>query len=524
MKGFFAWFKGSTKIKRWMFLILVGIILVCFGLSKMLVGNELGFGALVQIIIAFVLGFTFVILGLVYIQKRTLELVIEANDTDITNRQNAQVNIKSLIFNKNVYEKGPKVVVIGGGNGLNTVVQGLKNYTSNITAIVTVSDYGNVPSYSRMQLNLLPMDDIKDSIACLSDNKGEMTKLLKYKFQNERLKNLCFGDIFLSAMEEMYGNITESIKNSNKVLNITGTVLPVTQDEIDICAELSDGTVVKEKNKIPEVVYEKVSKINRIFISPTNCKPAPGVLEAIQEADAIIIGPGSLYTNVIPNLLVKNVAKTIRESKAFKIYISNIMTQPGQTDNYGVSDHIDAIVEHAGTDIVDYCICDTGEIVPEFVRMYNKRGSDIVDRDIQKIKNKGIKIIQKDLSKIDGELIRHDPDIVAGTIMELICSDLKFKDQQYDTQYILLNSKLKTHKKHEKNREKETKHIKKEENRRERQENQGMRTKSKFSEKYMNRIKDIKSSDNTRQRNKQIFEKTGSLYEANNEEKSEKNK
>lgn len=521
MKGFLAWFKGSTKIKRWMILILIGIVLVCYGFSKLLVGNELEIIDVVKIIALFAIGFVFVILGIIYIQKRTLELVIEANDTDITNRKKAQVNIQSLIFNKNVYEKGPKIVVIGGGNGLNTVVQGLKKYTSNITAIVTISDYGNAPTTSRMQLNLLPMDDIKDSIAALSSNRKEMDKLLKYKFENERLKNLCFGDIYLSAMEEIYGDITESIENSSKILNITGKVIPVTQDEIEICAELDDGTVVKEKNKIPEVTYEKISKINRIFISPSNCKPAPGVIETIEAADAIIIGPGSLYTNVIPNLLVKNVAKTIKESKAFKIYISNIMTQPGQTDNYSVSDHINAIVEHAGNGIVDYCICDTGEIVPEYVRMYNKRGSDIVERDLQKVRGNNIKIIQKNMSVIDGEFIRHNSDVIASTVMELICSDLKFKDLQYDTQYILLNSKLKNQKKKQKSHEKSIKRNKNDTKKMEKKHEKNERTRSKFNEKYSKRIKDIKESDASREKNKKLLEHTGSLYMQKEKDKNQ---
>ena len=512
MKGFFTWFKGSTKIKRWMFLILVGIVLVCYGLAKMLVGNQLEVLDVIEIVALFVFGFIFVILGLVFIQKRTLELVIEANDTDIANREKAQVNIQSLIFNKKVYEKGPKIVVIGGGNGLNTVIQGLKNYTSNITAIVTVSDYGNAPTESRMQLNLLPMDDIKDSLAALSDNTSEMNRILKYKFMEGKLKNLYFGDILLAAMEEIYGNVSSSVENTNKILNITGKVLPVTQDEIDICAELDDGTVVKEKNKIPEITYEKVSNINRIYISPTNCKPAPGVLEAIADADAIIIGPGSLFTNVIPNLLVKNVSKTIKESKAFKIYISNIMTQPGQTDNYGISDHMNAIFEHAGEGIVDYCICDTGEIVPEYVRMYNKRGSDIVERDLSKIKDKNIKIIQKNLSKIDGEFIRHDSDMVASTIMELICSDLKFKDLQYDTQYILLNSKLKDQKQKEKHKNRAQRLKRKNAHKLDKKQNRHInKSKSKFSEKYSDRIKDIKSSDATRKENIRIYNQTDSL-------------
>lgn len=293
MKGFFGWFKGSTKIKRWMFLILVGVVLVCYGISEILILNEMSIEGLIKIIAMFVLGFTCVILGLVYIQKRTLELVIEANnEEDEESRKKAQVNIKSLIFNKTVYEEGPKIVVIGGGEGTNTIIKGLKNYTNNITAIVTVSDYGNAPTSSRAALNLLPFEDIKGAIAALSEDSEMMEYLLQYKFNNDKLRDLSFGDVYLTAMKEIYNNdITGSIENSGRVLNIIGKVLPVTADEITICAELDDGSVVKEKDKIPEVAYDKVAKINRIYITPSNCKPAPGVLEAIAEADAIVIGP-----------------------------------------------------------------------------------------------------------------------------------------------------------------------------------------------------------------------------------------
>ena len=195
------------------------------------------------------------------------------------------------------------------------------------------------------------------------------------------------------------------------------------------------------------------------------------------------------------------------------------MTQPGQTDNYGISDHIDAIIEHAGEGIVDYCICDTGEIVPEFVRMYNKRGSDTVEQDLQNVRNRNITIIQKDLSIIDGELIRHDADMVASTIMELICTDLKFKDKQYDPQYILLNSKLKDQKKKEKHKEKENKTNKKQNNRVNKKVSKREKTKSRFSEKYSERIRDIKASDRSRQRNRELFEETGSLYSREKKDK-----
>ena len=270
-----------------------------------------------------------------------------------------------------------------------------------------------------------------------------MNAILNYKFRSGKLKSLDFGDIYLLAMKELYGDFTTSIEKTKNVLNMSGKVLPVTLDAIDICAELEDGTIIKDRREIPQAVTSKVSKISRIFISPTNCTAAPGVIETIQKADAIIIGPGSLYTNVIPNLLVKGVAKAIKENKGFKIYISNIMTEPGQTDNYTLSQHIKAIHEHAGKGVIDYCIYDTGEIVPEFIRRYNKEGSDIVEQDVAKAKEQGIKMLQRNLSYIDGEFIRHNPDAIASSIIELVCEDMKFRDMQNDAQYLMLNSRLK---------------------------------------------------------------------------------
>ena len=167
----------------------------------------------------------------------------------------------------------------------------------------------------------------------------------------------------------------------------------------------------------------------------------------IKEADAIIIGPGSIYTDVIPNLLVKNVAKTIRESKALKIYLSNIMTEPGQTDDYSVSEHINSIVEHCGKGIVNFCISDLGEIVPEYIRKYNLMGSSTVEIDSDKIKGENVQLIKGELASIDGTHIRHDPDKTAQLIIELICTDLRFKDKHNDEQYMLLNSRLKQEKK-----------------------------------------------------------------------------
>ncbi len=524
MKSFLEWFKSSAKVKRWIFLIIVGIALACYGFTQILVAEEIDFKELGKIIAIFVVGFVFIVVGIIFIQKRNLEIIIEANDQDSDKGKKAKINIKSLIFNRKVYDEGPKIVVIGGGQGLNTVIEGLRKYTNNITAIVTMSDYGNVPTESRKALDALPLGDIKSSIIAMSDKEELMGELMNLNFQNERLRGLNFGDIYLTAMNEMYGNISEAIQKSTEVLNINGRVLPVTLDEIMICAELTDGTVVEKKDRIPEVVSEKVEVINRIFISPTNCKPAPGVIEAIQEAEAIIIGPGSLYTNVLPNLLVKKVSKAMKESKAVKMYVSNIMTEFGQTDNYTLAEHIKAIQDHVGKGVFDYCLVDTGEVVPEYVRRYNKKGSEIVEANITQAASLGVKIIQKDMSCIKNDKIRHNSSIIASTVIELICNELKFKDQQNGTEFLLLNSILKEDKKDikkEKKTEKVSKEIVKQATKNVKAKNNNR--KSKFSEKYKERVESIQNTEAKIKENRAIAEEVERLEKKSKKSKNAKN-
>lgn len=492
MKGFMQWFKASSKMKRWIFLILIGIILACYGLAEILVTKEISFQEVGKVIAIFVIGFISIVLGLIFLNKRTLEILIEATDDRMENKKN--VNVKSLIFNKTVYDQGPNVVVIGGGTGLNTVLSGLKNYTSNLTAIVTVSDYGEGVTNSRRELEMLPLGDVKDSIISLASKETEIGKLFNHEFTKGKLEGLSFSDIYFSAMKEVNGNFEDSIIKSNEVLRMIGKVIPVTLDEMNIVAELANGYMVEERARIPEVVSEKITTINRIFLNPSNCRPTPGVVEAIKKADCIIIGPGSLYTNVIPNLLVNGVAKAIKESPAIKVYISNIMTEPGQTDDYSVSDHLNAIIEHCGNGVVDYCIYDTGEIIPEFIKRYNSEGQDLVEQDIDKVR--GIKFLQRNLSMIANDHIRHDPNLVAASIIELICDDLKYQDKQNDPQYLMLNNKLRE----EKRISKVKKAMEKRE-RKEQAENAGRHTaklekrKSKFSNKYSERIASIREAD-----------------------------
>ncbi len=505
IKGFLKWFKFSTKMKRWLLIILIGIILAAAGVTKIMTSNQISFKDVGIAAVLFVAGFTFVIIGIVFCQKRALELLIE--DVNNKGRKDKKgVELKSLIFNRKVYDEGPNIVVIGGGSGLNTVLKGLKNYTSNITAIVTVSDYGRLADYSRKKLGMLPLGDIKDSLVALSNNETPMEGLMNLKFSNNFLKDLSFGDIYLLAMEELYGDFYDSIEKSKNILNMHGRVLPVTLDEIKICAELNDGTIIEDRDQIPKTVYEKASKINRIFIHPSNNRVAPGVLTSIENADAIIIGPGSLYTNVIPNLLIKNVAKTIRESKAIKVYVSNIMTEPGQTDSYSMSEHLKAIIDHAGKGVIDYCIYDTGDIIPEFIKKYHREGADIVEIDSAKTKELGVKLIGRELSCIIDDTVRHNPDGVAEAIMELICNDMKFKDNQNAPEYLLLNGKLKKQRERRRHKNsilrKRKKATAKEQPKPRRTRNP--RRKSKFTSKYRDRIDSIQHTEESIARNRRI--------------------
>ena len=409
------------------------------------------------------------------------------------------VNVKSLIFDRTIYDKGPKIVVIGGGAGLNTILTGMKKYTNNLTAIVAVSEYGKEPSESRKRLQTaLPFEDIKDSIVSLEpENRDEIGKLLNHEMINPQLRGLKFSDIYYTAMNEIYRNDVKAISKSSSVFNIIGKVLPVSNDEMRICAELENGYVVENKDMIPEIVSEKMTRINRVYIQPSNCKPAEGVIEAIKEADSIIIGPGSLYTNIIPNLLVNGVAKAIKESKAQKIYVNNIMTELGQTDDYSVADHLKAIIEHCGEGLIDYCIYDTGEVIPEYIKKYNLEGSDLVEQKLDDPKLKKIKFIKKNISTIIDGKVRHDPNMVAEAAIKLICNDLKYEDRENDPEYVMLNAKLKSDKRINKIKKIQSKEEKKKSNKNQKT-TQSKHTKtrqSKFSNKYSERIKSIKESD-----------------------------
>lgn len=285
MSSFFEWFRNKAKIKRWLLVILIGVLLVSYSMSKIIVLNILSLTDILIMIIAGVIGILIIIYGLIRIQKRTLEIFIEANGVNYQNLKDENINMKSLIFDKNIYDNGPKVVVIGGGSGLDVVISGLKKYTNNITAIATLSEEKD-PEFIKTT-----NEDVKESISALAIDQPLMQQLLNWNISSEEYKGINFGDLYITTVQEMTGTIAAGLNKTQDILDMIGEVAPVSLDELMVCAEFNDGEIVQGKHKIAQVAENKKDGINRAYITPSNCRPNPRVIEAIEEADLIVIGP-----------------------------------------------------------------------------------------------------------------------------------------------------------------------------------------------------------------------------------------
>lgn len=316
----------------------------------------------------------------------------------------------------------PKFVVIGGGTGLSILLRGLKKFTSNITAIVTVADDGGGSGILREDLGMLPPGDIRSCLLALANTEPTMEKLLQYRFTEGILKGQNFGNLFIAAMNEIYGSFEKAIKEASNVLAVTGKVLPMTLEDVKLCAVLENGDTLKGESHIPLDAIKAGSRIDYIYTEPKISYPLEESVEAINEADIIVLGPGSLYTSVIPNLLVNNIVDTIYNAKAPKVYITNIMTQPGETDGYDVLAHVNAILKHSKLDFLDYVIANTEEIPIDTLEKYIMDGSKPVlmgARDEEILKSKDIKLIGRNLINIRKDYIRHDNIKLSKLLMEI---------------------------------------------------------------------------------------------------------
>ncbi|WP_425449496.1 gluconeogenesis factor YvcK family protein [Dethiothermospora halolimnae] len=339
----------------------------------------------------------------------------------VLHKKNKKYNNKYL-YRERRFSKSPKIVVIGGGTGLSVLLRGLKLYTNNITAIVTVADDGGGSGILREDLGMLPPGDIRNCLLALANTEPTMEKLLQYRFTDGHLSGQSFGNLFIAAMNGIYGNFEQAIKEMSNVLAVTGRVLPMTLEDVELYAKLKNGTVIRGESNIPEKNKELRSRIDYIFIKPRNSKPLDETVKAIKEADVIVLGPGSLYTSIIPNLLVKDIPKYIWRSSATKVYIPNVMTQPGETDGYNVLNHVETIFRHSRKKIIDYVIVNTENIPKSTLKKYYQDGAKpimIDEKQEEKLNEQGIEVIKDGLVDIKKDYIRHDAIRTSEIIMKL---------------------------------------------------------------------------------------------------------
>ena len=315
--------------------------------------------------------------------------------------------------------KTPAITCIGGGTGLSTMLRGLKHYTTNITAIVTVTDDGGGSGVLREELGMPPPGDIRNCILALSNIEPTMEKLMSYRFESGSLEGQSFGNLLLAAMNGISESFDKAVARMGEVLAITGRVLPVTNADIRLMAEFEDGSVVFGESKIYEAKREHNCRIKRVQIVPSPVAALPESLYAIREADMIIMGPGSLYTSLIPNLLVGGIVKAIESSNAKKLYISNIMTQPGETEGYTVSDHIKELFRHSSNALFDMCLVNSLPVSPDLVKRYSEQGASQITADSDAIQKLGVEVFSAPLAERHNDLVRHDPDKLAQEIMNI---------------------------------------------------------------------------------------------------------
>lgn len=317
---------------------------------------------------------------------------------------------------------GPKIVVIGGGTGLSTMLRGLKKHSYNITAIVTVADDGGGSGDLRNDLGMLPPGDVRNCILALANTEPVMKDLLNYRFKDGRLKGQSFGNLFLAAMNGISINFEDAVQKMSSVLAVRGTVLPVTLDYMELEAVLENGNVIKGESNIPVAALEQDSKIQELRIIPEEADALGEALVAIEEADAIVLGPGSLYTSILPNLLVKDITKAIQFVDCPKIYICNVMTQPGETTNFSVSDHVGEIIKYCGNDVIDTVIANVEEIDDILKTRYEEKGSQVVKLDKEKVEGMDVQVVEGNLVKVKYNYIRHNhnalSELIIKTIME----------------------------------------------------------------------------------------------------------
>ncbi|MCS7226094.1 MAG: YvcK family protein [Gloeomargarita sp. SKYB31] len=416
------WLRPGLFVKRWLLLTFVGTVLVVLGLSISLRLTPIN--SLLQLIESVVRGLATVIpshisgplaillgLGLIiWSQTRSVGTLTEAL------RPEGEQDIVDVLIAQRQRNRGPKIVALGGGTGLSRLLRGLKHYSSNITAIVTVADDGGSSGRLRREVGVLPPGDIRNCLAALASEEQLLTALFQYRFEaGEGLSGHSFGNLYLTALTHITGSLEQAIAASSRVLAVRGQVLPATMADVHLWAELADGRRVEGESQIPKAK----GRIVRIGCTPAHPPALPKAIEAIEDADLILVGPGSLYTSVIPNLLVPAITEAIARATVPRVYICNAMTEPGETQGYRVSDHLRAIEQVTGGRIFDVVLVQKKPPSPQALQRYAQVGSEFVELDREQVIRMGYRLLLADVIQEDPQkgYVQHHPQRLAHVLM-----------------------------------------------------------------------------------------------------------
>ncbi|MDZ4241661.1 MAG: gluconeogenesis factor YvcK family protein, partial [Candidatus Omnitrophota bacterium] len=397
------WLYPGIKIKRWFFTSLLGVVIIAGGAialsSSFPLVRIFGFVIIGCGMILFVMG-----LGKMIVSFLTLFL------------PQGEKDLVTILYQKRYLERGPKIVAVGGGHGLSHLLLGLKEYSANITAIVTVADSGGSSGRLREEFNIAAPGDIRNCLVALADAPKLMGNLFQFRFSKEsQLQGHNFGNLFLTAMIQITGDFEKAVEESSRVLSIRGKVVPSTVSNVHLVAEYIDGTITEGEAKIPGAGV----KIKRVFLKPADCAPTANALEAIKAADVIVLGPGSLYTSVIPNLIIPGMSEAIAAASAYKIYVCNVMTQPGETDGYSASDHVRALLDHSRRGLLNACLANDASVPADALVKYKGEGSYPVAADVDAIREMGCTAVATDLLGIT-DFVRHDSEKLTKALIQLI--------------------------------------------------------------------------------------------------------
>ena len=315
--------------------------------------------------------------------------------------------------------RGPRVAVIGGGHGLSNMLRGLKRYTENISAIVTVADDGGGSGMLRQDLGMPPPGDIRNCLEALANTEPLMSELMHYRFTEGALSGQSFGNLFLAALNGISTSFDAAVSRMSQVLAITGRVLPVTTADVQLEAEFENGASVIGESKIFYCKKKEDCRITKVRLIPEHPRALPEAVEAIREADMIVLGPGSLYTSIIPNLLVDGIVEAILQSDALKVYVANVMTQEGETEGYTASDHIAAIFQHSAPGLFDLCLTNSSPVPPDVAARYAQEGAEPLRYDAGRCAALGVELVSRPIATVENGYVRHQSENLARELIQL---------------------------------------------------------------------------------------------------------